>query len=186
MRIVERQIEIEQSRTQEIVSLHQEIVGHLRQSLEKAIRIGELLTEQKGSLKHGEFTPWLETNIPFTDRTARNYMRLYRERDRIKTESVSDLNDAYRLITSQKELPAPPDYDDEFLNSVCPFRCYMGTVLLDPDTSNDVTNSPENSVKAWRLWVNCMMKLDEKLGHPKGTPCKYQKPFGHGINAFTG
>lgn len=75
----------------------------MRQSLDKAIRIGQLLTEQKDTLKHGEFTPWLEANIPFTDRTARNYMRLYRERDRIKTESVSDLTGAYALLTDHRE-----------------------------------------------------------------------------------
>jgi len=96
-------MDIEQRRTQEIVTLHQEIVGHLRQSLDKAIRIGQLLTEQKDSLKHGEFTPWLRANVPFTDRTARNYMRLYREKDRIKTESISDLNGAYFLLADQRE-----------------------------------------------------------------------------------
>jgi len=97
-------VEIEKSRIQEIARLHAEIVGHLRMSLDKAIRIGQLLTEQKKSLKHGEFTPWLKANIPFTDRTARNYMRLHQERDRIKTETVSDLAGAYHLLTEPKPL----------------------------------------------------------------------------------
>jgi hypothetical protein len=87
----------------EIVTLHNEIAGHLNMSLSKAIRIGELLQGQKDSLKHGEFIPWLSKNIPFTDRTARNYMRLYQERDRLKTETVSDLTSAYKLLTEHKE-----------------------------------------------------------------------------------
>ena len=90
--------QIQQSTIQEIVTLHQEIAGHLKISLEKAIKIGELLTEQKESLKHGQFTPWIKDNLPFTDRTARNYMRLYHARDKLKTERVSDLNEAYRLL----------------------------------------------------------------------------------------
>lgn len=93
--------EIEKSRIQEISNLHQEIIGHLKMSLEKAIRIGELLTEQKASMKHGEFTPWIKANLPFTDRTTQNYMRVYRERDRLKTETVSDLTQAYQLLQFQ-------------------------------------------------------------------------------------
>ena len=88
-------MDIDKTRVQEIVRLHSEVAIHVRQSLEKAIRIGQLLSEQKQTLKHGEFTQWLEANIPFTDRTARNYMWLYRERDRLKTEIVSDLKGAY-------------------------------------------------------------------------------------------
>jgi hypothetical protein len=89
------------SRTTEITALHEEIAGHLRTSLEKAIRIGQLLCEQKSSLKHGEFGEWIKVSLPFTDRTARNYMRLYECRDQLKTETVSDLSltQGYRLLT---------------------------------------------------------------------------------------
>jgi len=92
----------EVSRLQEITQLHNEIGGYLKMSLEKAIRIGELLVEQKNSLKHGGFISWVKDNLPFTDRTARNYMGLYRERDRLKTETVSDLGvtGGYRMLTA--------------------------------------------------------------------------------------
>jgi len=93
---------IEQSRVQEIITLHNEIAGYLKTSLEKAIRIGGLLSEQKSSLKHGEFTSWMKANLPFTDRSAQNYMRLHRERNRLKTETVSDLKSAYKLLTAPK------------------------------------------------------------------------------------
>ncbi len=55
---------IEKSKAEEITKLHSEIAGHLRTSLEKAIKIGELLAEQKESLKHGEFTPWVKKHLP--------------------------------------------------------------------------------------------------------------------------
>ena len=90
--------EAAKARSQEISTLHQEIVGHLKSSLEKAVKIGELLTVQKSAIKHGEFTLWLKMNIPFTERTARNYMRLYRARDKLKAEIVSDLNQAYGFL----------------------------------------------------------------------------------------
>ena len=69
--------EMENFRIDEISKLHGEIYGAFKTSLEKAIRIGELLTEQKQNLRHGEFTSWVENNLPFSDRTAQIYMRLY-------------------------------------------------------------------------------------------------------------
>src|SRR3990172_7097935 len=94
---------IEKERVTEIVTLHSEVAGYLRISLAKGIRIGELLTEQKAALKHGEFTPWIKANLPFTDRTAQNYMRLYSQRGLLKTENVSYLAEGYRLLCAPKE-----------------------------------------------------------------------------------
>ena len=91
-------IEIKKSRVEEITVLQAEVERDLRQTLQKVFRIGELLTEQKGNLKHGEFTKWVEDNLPSTDRTARNYMRAYKNRDKLKTENVSDLGATYRLM----------------------------------------------------------------------------------------
>ncbi|MBL7188161.1 MAG: DUF3102 domain-containing protein [Phycisphaerae bacterium] len=96
---------IERNRADEITLLHGEIGGLLKTSLDKAIRIGELLREQKASLKHGEFIPWIEANLPFTDRTARNYMRLNENRGLLKTENVSDLRSAYALLASPAQEP---------------------------------------------------------------------------------
>ncbi len=48
--------EIEKSLIAEINKLHGEILNSLKTSLETAIKIGGLLTKQKGNLKHGEFT----------------------------------------------------------------------------------------------------------------------------------
>lgn len=87
----------------EIVTLHGEIMGAMRVGLDKAIRIGSLLTQERGRLKHGDWLPWVKANLTFTDRTARNYIRVYENRERLILESVSDLGSAYRLIA-----PPPP------------------------------------------------------------------------------
>jgi hypothetical protein len=91
----------------EINVLHSEILSALRTNIDKAIRIGELLAEQKSELGHGQWLPWLEANIKFTDRTARNYMRVFENRDRLKSETLSDLTDAYRLLTESKVSETP-------------------------------------------------------------------------------
>ncbi len=107
-----------ENRASEITSLHNEIVGHLRQSLEKALLIGELLAEQKESLQHGEFGPWVKTNLPFTGRTARNYMALYRARDKIKTETLSDLTEAYDYLKGPKQIDHVSSDDEERFKSL--------------------------------------------------------------------
>ena len=55
---------------EEICGLHEEIQGHAKSILQKAIRIGELLVEQKQRLQHGKFGSWIEENLPFHVRTA--------------------------------------------------------------------------------------------------------------------
>lgn len=85
-------------RADEIQRLHDEIMGQLRTTVQKAIRIGELLTEQKADLQHGQWLPWLEENVPFSERTARNYMRVYEKRAELKSANVADLSSAYRAV----------------------------------------------------------------------------------------
>lgn len=107
----------EQARIQEIASLHVELVGMARQTLPMAIRIGQLLHEQKEALPHGQFTAWIEACLPFTPRTARNYMRVFEHRERLKTESVSVLTDAYRVLTPPREEAGASTLDQFFARS---------------------------------------------------------------------
>ena len=91
----------------EIVALHGEILTAARTSLDKAIRIGELLAGIKSELAHGHWLPWLKSNVPFAERTARNYMRCHTERDRLKSASVADLGDAYQLLAQPQATERP-------------------------------------------------------------------------------
>lgn len=65
--------------------------------LEAALNAGELLIKQKEQMPHGTFGEWAK-QLPFTDRTARSYMRIARHREALKTETVSDLTGAYRYV----------------------------------------------------------------------------------------
>jgi len=89
---------IQVNTAQEIRQLHNKIEGYILSSIDNALRIGELLSEQKKALKHGEFTVWVSDNLPFSVRTAQNYMRVYRNKSLMKNESVSHLAQAYNLL----------------------------------------------------------------------------------------
>ncbi len=75
-------------------------------TLQKAIRVGELLTGIKASLKHGEWLPWVEKNLPFDERTARRYGGIFQRRDEFKSDTMSDLQitDAYRMLSGVGQL----------------------------------------------------------------------------------
>lgn len=87
---------------EEIRNLHQGILCQARTSLSNAIRIGELLTLSKGGLKHGEWLPWVEKNLPFSNMTVSRYVRIYEMRDDPRLNNVLNLSDAYSkaLISS--------------------------------------------------------------------------------------
>jgi hypothetical protein len=90
------------ARVKEIRRLHEEIGEALRTTLPKAIRVGELLAEQKAECKHGEWLPWCKENLPFSERTAQDYMRFYGRRAELKTATVADLPAARKLLTASK------------------------------------------------------------------------------------
>jgi hypothetical protein len=101
----------------EIRQLHNEIMAAARMSLDKAIRIGELLTTIKAGLPHGKWLPWCTENLPFDARTAQRYTKLFLGRDRLKNDSVSDLATAYRLLADTREESKPSfTANDPFLS----------------------------------------------------------------------
>lgn len=77
---------------QEIVNLHREIEGYARTTLDKAVRIGELLSGVKIALGHGNWLPWLQAKVGFSERSAQNYMRLHKCKEQLKSAMNADLS----------------------------------------------------------------------------------------------
>ena len=100
------------SLTKQIGTLHQSIIDSAKSCLETAKEIGGMLVEIKAEMDHGDWLPWLK-NLPFSDQTARNYMRIFEHRDDPKFKTVLNLADAYRLLAGESEaskrtIPQPP------------------------------------------------------------------------------
>lgn len=89
-------------RTKQIVELHEQILASMRRSLRTATEIGKLLADQKAELNHGEWESWVRDNLPFSVATARNYRKLYAERNRLKSLNVSEMAEAYRFLYGAK------------------------------------------------------------------------------------
>lgn len=86
------------SKAEQANEAHKRIIGMLSSTVHDAIAIGQFLTEQKSTLNHGEWLPWISAYLTFDRRTATNYMRLFEKRADLKWETISHLTDAYRQL----------------------------------------------------------------------------------------
>ena len=83
--------EIEKSRIEKINKLISEIKISLKMNVEKAINVGELLTEQKGEMGHGKWLNWAKKNLDISLSTAENWMKMYRYKSQLKIVNVTNL-----------------------------------------------------------------------------------------------
>jgi DUF3102 family protein len=79
----------------------QSAVGH-------AIRAGELLTEAKRQVQHGEWLPWLAEKFPGSTRTAQGYMRLAENAEDARRVAHLGIKGALKqLAVPQDATPTP-------------------------------------------------------------------------------
>jgi hypothetical protein len=81
--------------TKRLVELHNQITTGVRMTFDAAIEAGKILCSIRASRK-GNWLNWLDDNVPFSQKTAWNYMQCYQERDQLVT--VTNLSDAYALL----------------------------------------------------------------------------------------
>ena len=94
---------------------HADAWRSFRAGLTQAIEAGTLLIEAKEKNGHGGWLLWLKDNVDFSDRMARNYMRLAKHQDKFGANSatVADLavREAIASISNEQQrlarLPAP-------------------------------------------------------------------------------
>ena len=94
-----------------------------RQGIAHYIAAGEALVKAKKLCGHGRWLEWVQKNLRFGDRQARKLMRLYHERDRLKSELNSDLT-----IDAAAQVLARRDEDDE--ETLAPPALQPGTVYF--------------------------------------------------------
>ncbi len=82
-----------------------------REAVTHAMRAGSMLCAMKDSLKHGEFGPWLRANCHFSQDTANVYMKIYKGRDELDSNSEHARNlsirSALKAISPSKPKSAP-------------------------------------------------------------------------------
>ena len=101
-----------------IKKLYGEIQAHVEAALRKAIRIGGELVKLQKSLKHQKcYENWVNGKLPFSARSARDYVTLFRNRELIENESDADrlsIRAALKFIRDTAKAAEPP------ILNVCP------------------------------------------------------------------
>jgi len=96
----------EEELAKSIKEKHSMMLSSFRNSVIHAMDVGDLLTEAKKRVGHGNFEAWCATHCQLSPRTARRYMGMAKDRAKIeaqlaaKTANLGDLN-AQRLLTDQ-------------------------------------------------------------------------------------
>jgi hypothetical protein len=112
---------------------HEATVAALGKSLEYGMAAGDLLIEAKAQLKHGEWLPWLEANCGLSERSAQVYMRLARNREKVKSAVAADLDltiDAALQLLANPNAKAsePVDLDELSLGQIMQLKLWR----IDP------------------------------------------------------
>jgi|GEM_PF-5302027 len=125
----------------EILRLHSEIGESLRTSVDKAIRIGELLNSIKENLHHGQWENWVADNLGnvMSQRSATRYMALAElasERSGrcwIKKDKLADLTlfDAYKLLPHKLRGDPKPEVEP------LPVRLQPSIPKVEPEVGSD-------------------------------------------------
>ena len=92
-----------------IEAITQEILDAKRRGGEAILTIGRCLTEAKQAIPHGEWLPWLNERVEFSERTARRFMKLYREGS--NRPALADLGASKALML----LALPDSERDQFM-----------------------------------------------------------------------
>ena len=70
----------------QINSAHRECLSAMRSSIDHAIKAGDLLVQAKALVNHGDWLNWVSDNCSFSERTARAYMRVAKNKTAITAD----------------------------------------------------------------------------------------------------
>jgi Protein of unknown function (DUF3102) len=93
---------------EQINGYHYQIENMGMSLLEAALCAGELISKVKADLPHGTFMNWVQQNLKFSHKTATNYIRIYDLDEAGKLETVANISEAYKLITSPPKIATSP------------------------------------------------------------------------------
>ena len=152
---------------EEINHEHELCIGSMRDSLEHAIRAGELLVEQKEKLQQGEWMIWVKMNCSFSHRTATNYMKVASNwQSNANLKNANDIKHALRIIAAEDpkpkpaELPQPEDkkyfswFDDERVTETYDNIKKMVAAVSLLKTSKEDRGAAEQILKQWDTALN--------------------------------
>jgi hypothetical protein len=90
---------------------YRELEGLARSTVEASIELGGMLLEKKEGMRQGEWGPWLRAYFQGSERQAQRFMKLYRDRDKLRANPtrVADMS----LRQALRAISSPPKEDQK-------------------------------------------------------------------------
>jgi hypothetical protein len=130
----------------QINAAHDAVVNAARDALQNAMRAGELLVAVKDGQDHGDWEIWLANNCPnISDRTARLYMRLSKNEDKLTKAAEENGNAVADLsVREAQKLLAKPLSEEEKAARAANRAAKAAAAQSNKSTSPDLKNLVEN------------------------------------------
>jgi hypothetical protein len=141
----------------------------LKESVEHAMKAGDLLLEAKAQVPHGQWLPWLSDRCEISERTAQLYMRIAKNRSTIETQirnGVADMSinqavallmmsgDVRQLLNTAQQISAIND--PEKLIAFCNSE---GIPAIVDETYNPFHGRSDEEKREW--WVFMLFLVEE-------------------------
>jgi len=98
----DRQTGMSIASVEEMRTLYLDIKSAMETAYQKALRLGEMLSNVKGILPHGEFGKWIEENMNFKKSMAYKYMTLFERKEELKNDTIESIGQAFKLLNESR------------------------------------------------------------------------------------
>jgi hypothetical protein len=97
-------------RLKRMIARQERIDSGLKKTMAEVIEQGRDLCEQKAELKHGEWIPWVEENMPIGIDQAGKYMRIFKNQHELNSHSDTNLtiDTACQMLATPKPVVESP------------------------------------------------------------------------------
>lgn len=116
---------------------HRAVVHSMKDGMAHALKCGDLLLKAKDAITHGDWLPWLKKHCDFAESTARAYMQVARNRQRVGDLSFRE---ALKVLASKEE---NVHFSSESIEWYTPVEVIqrvvasLGEIELDPCANED-------------------------------------------------
>ena len=165
----------------EINQLHKEIQGAFLNALERGIRIGKLLIQEKEDLKHGSWMDWIDQNLDFQWSQAKKYMQIYKNQKLLNSDSrrylaLSSIN---LILTEIRKIKKgdKDNYDDSrerelfdtlpLPDKIKVIHADFKDVEIEPESVDHIITDPPYPIEFIECW-EMLSRIAERILKPSG------------------
>jgi Protein of unknown function (DUF3102) len=147
----------------EINGLHNQLFAIRKTVLEKAIRIGDLLSVNKKAVPHGAWLRWTREKLVFGDRQAQKYISIYEGRDELRALANANSNsylsvDGYYLLLKKTEHQAAREQPGAAPTDSKP--SVVGPKQKPKSVEDEIPAGPEDDEKT--IWRKGLLERAQK------------------------